>query len=339
MIRVQTGSRLHFGLLSLPAEDHWSGHDGEPNIPARRFGGVGLMIERPGIRLTIEQSTEWSADGPLAERALACARQFATTLPPASVSPQHIVMESCAPEHAGLGTGTQLGLAVARALAAAHGLSDLDAPALARRVGRATRSALGVHGFAGGGFLVDGGKGAVEPVAPLIARADFPEDWPILVVVSRSELGVHGEEESQIFERIRRSGMTSAVTDSLCRLALLGMLPGLLERDLPAFGEALHDFNVRAGEAFATVQSGSYASPSVAEIVSFIRRSGVRGVGQSSWGPAVFAVLDDAERVDELGQQVRARFNLANGEVFTARARNRGAAVESVPPSPFRQPS
>ena len=104
-------------------------------------------------------------------------------------------------------------------------------------------------------------------------------------------------------------------------LVLLGMLPALMERDLDTFGEALHDFNARAGEVFAPVQGGTYAGRRVEEIVTFFRRRGVRGVGQSSWGPAVFAILGDEERAADLAQRLR-----HDGiRVFVTRACNHGA--------------
>src|SRR5262249_16740142 len=147
MIRVRAASRLHFGLFSLPAQEgsaYWPNALGEAVLPARRFGGVGLMVESPGLELTAEPAADWSAEGASAERALAFAGQFAGRL--RAAQPHRLVIVKAPPEHAGLGSGTQLGLAVGRALAAAHGL-DIDAIELARRVGRGKRSALGIHGF------------------------------------------------------------------------------------------------------------------------------------------------------------------------------------------------
>ena len=128
MIRVRAASRLHFGLFAPPPDEgpsgSWPNALGQEVLPARRFGGVGLMVQLPGLEVTAEPAPAWAAEGPLAERALAFAQQFARALP--QPRPHRLVVTRCAPEHAGLGTGTQLGLAVARALAAAHGL-DLGA--------------------------------------------------------------------------------------------------------------------------------------------------------------------------------------------------------------------
>ena len=67
MLRIRTGSRLHFGLFSLGAAP-------------RLFGGVGLMIDEPGIQLCATPAREWSAEGPLSARVLEFARRFALRL-------------------------------------------------------------------------------------------------------------------------------------------------------------------------------------------------------------------------------------------------------------------
>src|SRR5262245_58969186 len=110
MIRVRTGSRLHFGLFSVPSNDagSWLNQEGQPTIPRRQFGGVGLMIEKPGIELTVKESSTWSAEGPSAERALRFGREFCERL--RSEREFRIQLISGIQEHAGLGGGTQLAL-------------------------------------------------------------------------------------------------------------------------------------------------------------------------------------------------------------------------------------
>jgi beta-RFAP synthase len=329
MIRVRAASRLHFGLFAPPPgpgpAGAWPNSLGQEALPARRFGGVGLMVQAPGLELTAAPAANWSAEGALADRALAFSQQFARTLPEAR--PHRLIVERCAPEHAGLGTGTQLGLAVARALAAAHGL-DLGAEELARRVGRGRRSALGVHGFARGGLLVEAGKRGGEAVAPLAARQDFPEEWRVVLVLPPWGQGLHGAAEGRALEGLNDGSWPLAQTDALSRLALLGMLPALAERDLRGFGEALYDFNRRVGEAFRPVQGGTYTHPRAAEVVAFVRGQGVPGVGQSSWGPALFAVAGDAERAADLRRRLGERFGLADAEVLVTAAYNSGVEVK-----------
>jgi beta-RFAP synthase len=326
MIRVQTSSRLHFGLLSLPSGACWPDRDDCDTLPARCFGGVGLMVQQPGVRLTVQPALTWSAEGPLAERALTFARCFAQSCPAEVVTPHHVIVEACAPEHTGLGTGTQLALAVARALSRSFGLT-LDAIELARRVGRGRRSALGIHGFARGGFLVEAGQRTADTLAPLVAHMAFPESWRVVLVLPAVVKGLHGPPEVQAFQHLLAAGQTLTVTEALCRLVLLGMLPALAEADFPTFGEAVYDFNRRVGEVFAPVQGGTYAGAHAAELVAFVRHQGVRGVGQSSWGPTVFAVIEDEEKANNLVGQLRQRFVLSRAEVMISAAQNHGEAA------------
>jgi beta-RFAP synthase len=327
MVRVQTASRLHFGLLSLaPEGERWPDRAGAPALPARRFGGVGLMVERPGARLRAEPAGAWSAEGPLAERALAVARRFAGSVPAGRGErpPCRLVVEEASPEHVGLGTGTQLALAVGRCLAALWGL-ELPAGELARHAGRGLRSAVGVHGFERGGFLVEGGQLAPGTLGPLVARVPFPPDWRVVLARPAGAVGVHGPAERAALERLTAP---PASADALCRLSLLGMLPALAEGDLDAFGEALFDFNARAGEAFAPFQAGAYASPAAAGLVASLRARGVRGVGQTSWGPTVFAVVAGEAEAQALAREVRTELG-GEGVVLVTGPANRGAALTS----------
>jgi beta-RFAP synthase len=311
MIRVTTGSRLHFGLIGLGA--------GAP----RQFGGVGLMVAGPSLALQVVPAEEWTASGPLAERALGFARQFARGI--GIDRPQQITIERAPAEHVGLGTGTQLGLAVGRALAAAWSLG-LTATDLAHRVGRGRRSAIGVHGFDQGGFLVDGGKRDAETVAPLLVRTAFPEEWRLVVAKPVAAQGLHGLDEQRAFADLAVSATPQA--DVLCRLVLLGMLPAMAERDCRTFGEALYEFNRRVGEAFAAAQGGVYAGPLTTGLVDWFRRQGATGVGQSSWGPTVFAVVPDEETGRDLARRAQHEFGIERIDTVVTAARNRGAAVD-----------
>jgi len=324
IVRVRAPSRLHFGFLSLPGEEEPSNTCDQVRLPARRFGGAGLMIQDPGLELTVEPAPAWSAHGRLAERALEFAKRFAGSLPHGAVVPHLIRVEHAPPEHVGLGTGTQLGMTTAQALATASSLI-MNATDLARRIGRGARSGLGVHGFAQGGFLIDGGKREGQGVAPLVARAVFPEEWRIVLIIPPWGQGLHGEGEKAAFHSLVCQHFSATLTDTLCRLALLGMLPALIEHDWRVFGEVIYEFNARVGEAFKPVQNGIYADPRIAELISFIRRQGIPGSGQSSWGPTVFALADDDSRAAALANCIRNQFGLSAQAIVCTKACNQGA--------------
>jgi len=290
-MRVTTGSRLHFGLLAL----------GGP----RRFGGVGLMIDAPALRVSASAAAEWQAEGPLAERALHFARRLD--------APPHVLhVETAPPEHSGFGTGTQLALAIGRLL------TPLPLAEIIHRTGRGQRSAIGTHGFAQGGLLVDGGR--KDQLAPLLVRYAFPEEWRMVVALPVASGGLSGPAEIGAFAQLRGKRQH---TDDLCRLTLLGMLPAVLERDLAAFAAALGEYNAKSGELFAPVQGGPYSSGPVSELIAYLRQLGFEGVGQSSWGPAVFAIAE-ADRAAWLTEHLRERV----AAVWLAQARNQGALLE-----------
>jgi beta-RFAP synthase len=296
MTRVTAPSRLHFGLLSLPAAgaDRWPGLDGAPGPPVRQFGGVGLMVDRPGLAVRVEPAAGWAAGGPLADRALGFARRVVDSLPAAERRPFRVTVEHAPAEHTGLGVGTQLGLAVAKAIAVESGHPDWPAVELAVRAGRGERSAVGVHGFDRGGLIVEGGKLPGEAMSPLVARLDLPADWAVLLFSPAGGGTWHGGAERQAFAHLTGPGPA----ETLCRLVLTGLLPAVASNDFDAFGEAVYELNARAGDAFAAAQGGRYTGSGVAALVTRLRGLGVKGVGQSSWGPTVFAIVRREEAAE-----------------------------------------
>ncbi|MGF1582744.1 MAG: beta-ribofuranosylaminobenzene 5'-phosphate synthase family protein [Gemmataceae bacterium] len=320
--QIRTASRLHFGLLALPPGPE------EPSSELKRFwGGIGLMIEQPGIELVVEPSEDWAAVGPSSERVLGFVEAFRNSHPEnTELGPFQFRVRKSAPEHVGFGTGTQLGLATARLLAEYCDVADKSAVALAKLIGRGRRSAIGIHGFDVGGFLVEGGKTTSENISPLIARFDFPDDWRVILISPGEITPIHGTHEVQVFQELRSAYKQRMPTEDLCRLVLLGLLPSLGEQDCQAFGQALTEFNYTVGEIFARVQGGGYAHPMSEEIVQFVQTEGVAGIAQSSWGPTMAAITDSLEMAVFLKRRLEVRFpNLSSVEI--TKARNLGAEI------------
>ena len=286
MTRVSAPSRLHFGLLHVPAGD-----PGDTAVSPRRFGGLGLMLASPRVVVRVEFAPEWSSAGPSADRAEAFARRVA----PAGIR-FRLVVEECPPEHSGLGVGTQLGLAVIEAVRHELGLTNVTAVELARLAGRGERSAVGVHGSRSGGFLFDAGKSPGQAVGTVLAVVPFP-DWPILVLRPSGDASWSGDAERRAFARQRTA--TAAVSARLAQLAYSGVWPALLDGDYASFGDALYEYNRLAGEPFAADQGGAYASPAIAATVARLRDLGVSAAGQSSWGPTVFGICSSKEQAEE----------------------------------------
>jgi beta-RFAP synthase len=268
------------------------------------------MIHSPSVVVTVQPAVSWRFEGRFASRAQAFAIRFAETLPESERRPFQVLVEQSPDEHIGLGVGTQLGMAVARALAMATGHGDWPATELAPRVGRGERSAIGIHGFDRGGLLVESGK-HTEEVSPLLARVALPEEWRVVLFRPPAPTW-HGDRERAAFAAAR-----GGEPEALRRIAREMILPAARAADLEALGEAIHEFNRRAGEPFVAAQHGPYASPAIGELIAELRSQGIGGVGQSSWGPTVFALVSDAGAALELVLRYRNRLPVTVARVST----------------------
>ncbi|HEV2973194.1 MAG TPA: beta-ribofuranosylaminobenzene 5'-phosphate synthase family protein [Pirellulales bacterium] len=332
VVRVTAPSRLHFGMFSF----------GQAGV--RQFGGVGAMIAEPGIRLQITAADRVDATGPLARRGAEFARtaMAALRLPPTIGC--RIEIESAPREHIGLGTGTQLGLAIAAGINALFSLAPILPEELARIAGRCQRSSIGTHGFAVGGLLVEAGRYAEKETAtiaadgtrivpatfgqisPLVARVELPAVWRFLLLVPKTATGLFGEQERRAFARI--PPVPIAVTEALSREALLNLVPAAIEGEFTEFSRSLGRYGQLAGSCFASLQHGAFLDHRTAELADLIRRLGLEGVGQSSWGPTLFAAVPDEAAGHDLRARLAAATDLRDFDCVVARPDNSGAQID-----------
>lgn len=324
-IRISSPARLHLGMIDLTG------------AVGRRFGGIGVAIKDPRVVVTARPAPELSASGPGRTRALAVAGRLRAAGLPVEAA---IQIEAVIPAHAGLGSGTQLSLAVAAALAHLAG-RPMDPAALAALVGRGSRSGIGTRTFASGGFILEGGRRLDDGVlAPLIGRYDFPEEWLWVLAIPQVEPGLHGAAEVQAFDRLGPEGtpMARRAVGRIAELLLMQLIPALLERDFAAFGVALTEVQALNGAAYAPSQGGCYAHPIGARLAERWQAGGGTGIGQSSWGPAVYTLAPDRPAAERLAAIARTTLKEADipGTVLITEADNRGARLVGAhePPAP-----
>jgi beta-RFAP synthase len=326
---ISTPSRLHFGLLRFE------------QAAGPSFGGLGMMIAEPRCIVRLSVSEVWQSHGVDGERALAYAQrslnfvinEVAAGQRPAGApqeTPPALAVEVLEPipAHHGLGSGTQLALAVAAGVHALLELPPVDARQLAAVVGRGRRSAIGCHGFINGGLLYEQGSFRDEPLGRLAQRIDVPEQWRIILITASKSAGLSGSHELSAFGKL--PPVPPATTARLEQLAESAILPAAERGDVETFGDALYDYGRLAGECFAAVQGGPYASPEIAACVETLRQLGAHGVGQSSWGPIVFAIMEDQSRAERLVAQIRAIPAWRNHEMRITSADNRGAQTAKL---------
>lgn len=308
-VQVSAPARLHMGFFDL------NGGLG------RRFGSIGVCIDQPMTELRAWRTdARFTAEGPSATRAVNIARQLAHSLN--IRQGMHMELVQAIPEHAGLGAGTQMSLAVGLAMSRLYdlGLIVRDVALLTQR---GARSGIGLGTFAQGGVIIDGGRGSETGVPPVIARADFPETWRIILMFDQAGTGVQGEAEIAAFKSLPEFPAEAAAI--LCRHVLMQALPALAEHDLPAFGAAIRELQVRTGDHFAPVQGGRYASPKVAEALDWLETEQVSCFGQSSWGPTGFAIFANVQQAGEYLQRLKGKFTEL--EFVMCKGRNEGGIL------------
>jgi beta-ribofuranosylaminobenzene 5'-phosphate synthase len=310
VVSVSTSARLHFGFLDP------SGRGQQP------FGSFGLAIDRPRTRLTLKRGKDLAVTGVDCARAGPYLRTIAEGFGLAST--YHLHLDEVIPAHAGLGSGTQLALAIGSALATLEGLA-LDLNGIATRLDRGKRSGIGIGTFGQGGAVLDGGpSGGMLP--PVLARVAFPDPWRVLLIFDPAESGTHGADETAAFAAL--PSFPEHETADLTRRVMLGAMPALADDDFDAFCEEVGYLQKKMGAYFGPMQGGPYVSAGVAAVLDGLAASGVTGLGQSSWGPTGFVFAQSESEGQSL---LESALTLAGGAELLfelAQGRNAPATIE-----------
>ncbi len=337
MIEVRTSARLHLGLLDNNGEQ------------GRLYGSIGVAVSRPHLVLQAEGANELQVEGLEAERISTYAERFMRHY--GLTGGARLKLQAGIPAHVGLGSGTQLGLAVGAALARLAGLR-LSAAEIALAVGRGAHSGIGIATFQHGGFVLDGGhriltnkNGSPLPegesrqtvknsIPPLLFRQPMPKDWYFVIIIPKMEPGFSGEKEQNAFLQLPVA--PRGLVEKISWVLLMKMLPALLEKDIANFGQALTSIQCMVGDCFASAQGGRFAAPVLEKLVDFMLSHGAAGAGQSSWGPTIYGLIQGREQAQTLTREAQLFLDsVGGGEVLCVQPQNRGALVRNISPSSY----
>jgi beta-ribofuranosylaminobenzene 5'-phosphate synthase len=316
MIQVVTPSRLHITLIDLNG------------ALGRIDGSVGLTLNYPSIRINAKKDAQLSVSGTteFAERIKSAASAVLTQHGINGVAID-VVQEY--PNHVGLGSGTQVALAVGTAISELYDL-NLSPTTIAKLTGRGGTSGIGVAAYEFGGFLVDGGhKGKTEFLpssasgkygpGPIIARHDFP-DWTIVLAIPNLR-GASDKREIDVFQK--QCPLPLNEIQELCHVILMEMLPAVVEHDIESFGRSINRV-----QTIGFKRREIELQPFCAHLVEFMRENGAIGAGMSSFGPVVYGITEGKQ----LQKAVESYLNDAiGGKVRTVKAQNTGAYVQEIP--------
>lgn len=325
-LHIRTNSRLAFGLIDLNGE------------LGRIEGGLGLALESPCVELRARRadgvvSSGVPVSGSTLEKFEAISAVFRERYGAGGVE---LHIEQTIPDHAGLGSGTQLAIAFAQALNLLYGvgLPYHDLSLIAQRGGT---SGIGCAAFEMGGFLADGGhrfrraggKNAFAPSSaskgfappPVLFHAPLPRSWSVVLAIPVAGRQTHGDEEHELFRTL--CPLPAGEAAEAARLALVQVLPAVMEADLEAFGDGLEAMQ-RLGWKHVQFARQSQA---VHATVHEMRRLGLQGVGMSSWGPTLFGFSERGPESDRDIVAALERFGATQGgvRVILTKAAERGA--------------
>ena len=104
---------------------------------------------------------------------------------------------------------------------------------------------MGTHGFAEGGFIVDGGKLTNEPISPLACRLEIPPDWRFVLISHRPRIGLSGTREQSAFDAL--PPVPAEITCQLQTELRDHLLPAVAQGCFEQFADSLHRFGRLAG--------------------------------------------------------------------------------------------
>lgn len=313
-LMVRAPARLHLGFIDVTGS------------AGRQFGSLGISLNEIETTVAAQWASHDQAYGPGYQRALNCLKRITPHLAREQGKGIAITIQKAIPEHIGLGSGTQLDLAVATACNALAGY-PLDAGQITGMIERGARSGIGLACFEHGGLIVDGGKGDRHLRPPIVSRLVFPEEWRFILVFDKRGQGLHGLAEKQAFSSLPPFMPEEA--HRLAHLILMQALPAVAEADIRLFGESVTELQRTVGDYFAPAQGGRFTSPVVADAMMWLQARGATGIGQSSWGPTGFCLAESFEQAYALVSGLRQKTHESSPhlQLMIASPRNRGADI------------
>lgn len=322
---IITPSRLHLGLIDM------NGSTG------RVDGGAGITLDDPGFEIEFSKSHTFSITAPDAAITTKISSLISRVFGSEQDYPMEIRVNRSIPFHAGLGSGTQLALALVSGVAYMNG-EEISSEAIIQKTGRGGTSGIGVRAFTDGGLIVDAGhrygegkaKSSYSPSAassgvkpaPLIGRYEFPKDWKIVLAIPDSLSGSQGQEEINIFQRCCPVPLDEVRT--LSHLVMMKLIPSVLEQDLDEFGDAINGFSEYGFKRCEL----DLQPPIIRSLIRAMRESGAAGAGMSSFGPVVYGITDtDGREIQSAAEEIMQAST--GGKTLITKGRNRGYEILS----------
>jgi len=286
---VTAGYRAHLGFYRF--------YD-----PPYLYGSLGVSLSNPKLVLRVSLGAHSSIKiRTPTEESRSWIRHILTSL---GIKGVDVVLSGYVKHHVGLGSRTRITMALLRALKSLGVINEL-LDRLPRRFNVGSVSAVGMYSFLNGGFVADTGKLLSSGEGPnLLLALNVPRDWHIILCIPQDKRGLSETEEEPILSKVKPHPKQDVLYALFTRLVTAISL-----RDYYSFARALTKLQVLTGEYFSKYQGGIYCCDESKELVNIMEKMGVLGVGQSSWGPAVYGFVNGSGRANHVASEIARLIN------------------------------
>jgi len=331
-------------IRDRPCRIHLSLID-ENGYIGRVDGGIGLMLDRPNVIFeasNLAEEFQIEAHKYYRESIEVINEQASKVFKAYNINNKnfHFKLKRYFPSHVGLGSKTQLSLAIAVAITKLKDIDNVTVEELTKLVNRGGTSGIGWRGFEKGGFIVDAGhefgKGKEKETflpssaskeanpALTILRYPIPENWRFVLVIPNVKKGAYGDEEISIFQS--HAPIPKEEVNEVSHQILMKIVPGIMKNDLECFGEGLKRIQ---NIGFKKIEI-SLQHEIVKKTLTFFEEYGVKAFGMSSFGPSVIGIVESDDEANNLLKAVQLHLNGNGDHIYLCKPNNYGAKIEFV---------
>jgi len=267
---VKAGYRLHLGFYRF--YDH-------PYM----YGSIGISIDEPYVKVSVSDSHELEIKAPT-DLSKELIRKVINVVGRDRVK---VVVNGFVDHNVGLGSKTRMVLTAYSAISTHFNLG-FNLSDLIKLLGRKI-SGVGIYSFMYGNLVVDSGLrvDGNDAIPKLLHVSDVPSDWYLIVAIPEGIKGLSEGEERSILEHVDAFDKQGELYREFIKLTT-----ALVFKDFNEFTQALTNIQLLTGRYFSKFQGGIYAHEVIDDIINFMKNEGVRGLGQSSWGPTTYGFVD-----------------------------------------------
>lgn len=332
-LKITTPCRIHFSLID------------ENGYTGRVDGGIGLMLDRPNVVFEASNSAkEFKIESHKYYReSIEVINEIAAKVfKKYNISNKnfHFNLKRYFPSHVGLGSKTQLSLAIATAITRLKNIDHLMHKDLTKLVERGGTSGIGWKGFETGGFILDGGhdfgtgkekqtflpSSASTSANPALTifRHKIPENWRFVLVIPNVKKGAYGDEEISVFQNY--APIPRSEVNEVSHQVIMKILPGIIKNDLICFGQGLKRIqNIGFKKIEIELQHQI-----VKDLLIFFEEYELKAYGMSSFGPSVVAIVESDTEAEDLLREVQKNQKNGGGHIYICKPNNTGAKIEYI---------